>query len=102
MATLMIFQVNSSSKNDELIVSVFYPEDAPLLEHATGDVVHIAYDQSCDCGYHGHTLHLKGRTAIFYNIYRNFNFCTRFYKCLQFSRLHSFGYRYSTHYSQSI
>ncbi|WP_409360931.1 hypothetical protein ACRPOS_006280 [Bartonella heixiaziensis] len=61
-------QVKSNPENDELIVSVFYPEDAPLLEHATGDVVHIAYDQSCDCGYHGHTLHLKGRTPTFYNI----------------------------------
>ncbi|WP_375685535.1 hypothetical protein [Bartonella sp. TT110JLCBS] len=31
-------QVKSNPENDELIVSVFYPEDAPLLEHATGDI----------------------------------------------------------------
>ncbi|WP_273718886.1 MULTISPECIES: hypothetical protein [Bartonella] len=61
-------QIKSNPENDELIVSVFYPNDVPLLEHATGDVVHIVYHQSCNCGYRGHNLHLKGRTPSFYNI----------------------------------
>ncbi|WP_375666311.1 hypothetical protein [Bartonella sp. TT121SHDZB] len=95
-------QVKSNPENDELIVSVFYPEDAPLLEHTTGDIVHIAYDQSCDCGYHGHTLHLKGRTPTFYNIMGTSISVHDFTNVFNFQGCTLSAKDYSTHYSQSI
>ncbi|WP_208438428.1 hypothetical protein [Bartonella vinsonii] len=61
-------QVKSNPENDELIVSVFYPDDEPLLEHATGDIANIAHNQSCSCRYRGHTLHFRGRIPAFHNV----------------------------------